>query len=241
MIACLAIVSLIALAMVWLTRRSMFRLESDLAAQIKEQQNELSAILDGTFGVGKQVQELAKDLRDIKERQQRLETSDQGELPYNQAMRMVTTGADVDQLVESCGLSRSEAELVLLLHEKSPPMIETIMEPDVTPDDVYSASEAERSADDPDSVTDVPKDLSIEENVDVERPVDDPYQQQEQQEIDAEDEVTTAEPQQDKQVNERSTASDEELGEQESVEKEAGVEQEVQPSSIERAGDDNKH
>lgn len=150
----LAVLSVSAL-LLWLrSRRNMEELERRLTALVSKQQNEISAVFDGTFGVGKQVQALARDVRDLRERQQRAEKSDPGELPYNQAMRMVESGADADQLVERCGLSRSEAELVVLLHEKSPPVIEP-MKPDSSQmmDDQFSPVPDEALDNDPEGQT----------------------------------------------------------------------------------------
>lgn len=130
LMAILGLACIAAMGMVVQSNRKLAELEHRLGEEIRQQRNELSAILDGTLGVGKQVQVLSRDCKDLKERQQQLAQSDLGALPFNQAMRLVAEGADADQLVESCGLSRSEAELIFLLHKKSPPVIEPLAESD---------------------------------------------------------------------------------------------------------------
>ena len=96
---------------------------ASLERRIDLLENELSALMDGSCGMGNQLQEMHRDLKGVIERQQQLDQRDLGDLPYNEAMRMVARGAGVDDLVTSCGLSRSEAELVMLLHKSSPPVI----------------------------------------------------------------------------------------------------------------------
>lgn len=127
-VALLALISLTALIKaVRLNSKLDDRLQ-DFNARIDKLDNEVSAILDGNFGMGNRIKELQRDLRDTREKQQQLEQRDLGALPYNQAVRMVAGGADADQLVNQCGLSRSEADLIMLLHKSSPPVVEPLQD-----------------------------------------------------------------------------------------------------------------
>jgi hypothetical protein len=50
-------------------------------------------------------------------RQESIETAKQsGDRPYGEAIQMVHKGAGVARLVDDLGLSRSEAELLVMLH-----------------------------------------------------------------------------------------------------------------------------
>jgi len=133
-----ALVSTIALIMAISLKSRILRQEESAGARIDKLENELSALLDGNFGMGRQLHELQRDLKDTREKQQQLEQRDLGALPYNQAVRLVATGATVDQLVDQCGLSRSEADLIMLLHKSSPPVVEPLQgavhEGDAEPD-----------------------------------------------------------------------------------------------------------
>ena len=116
----------VAIGALWYARsnsRRYQRNQASLEQRIGLLEHELSALMDGSCGMGSQLQEMHRDLKGTIERQQQLEERDLGELPYNEAMRMVTQGADADDLVGSCGLSKSEAELVILLHKSSPPVV----------------------------------------------------------------------------------------------------------------------
>lgn len=119
----LGIVCLVALTLVISLRGRLAAAEAALSNRVEKIEGELSAILDGTLGMGQHLQEVQRDLKDTREKQQQLEQRDLGALPYNQAVRMVGSGAGVDELINHCGLSRSEADLVMLLHQKSPPVV----------------------------------------------------------------------------------------------------------------------
>lgn len=60
---------------------------------------------------------LNQDLRYLRERQERLQLrGDNNASAYDQAIKLVQRGADVDELINVCGLSRGEADLVIMLH-----------------------------------------------------------------------------------------------------------------------------
>jgi len=125
-LALLALISTIALGQAILLKKQLAALQKSAGERIDKLENELSALLDGSFGMGNQLNELQRDMKDTRDKQQQLEQRDLGALPYNQAVRMVASGATVDQLVNQCGLSRSEADLIMLLHNSSPPVVEPI-------------------------------------------------------------------------------------------------------------------
>ena len=122
----LALISAIALLKALFLKEQLASLQKRSSERIAKLENELSALLDGSFGMGNQLNELQRDMKDTREKQQQLEQRDLGALPYNQAVRMVASGATADQLVNQCGLSRSEADLIMLLHKSSPPVVEPI-------------------------------------------------------------------------------------------------------------------
>lgn len=98
----------------------------ELEEQLDKQDVDLAAMLDAGHGMGNKLNELQRDMQEAGEKLLQLEQRDLGALPYNEAVRMVANGAGADQLVEQCGLSRAEADLVLLLHRSSPPTIEPL-------------------------------------------------------------------------------------------------------------------
>ena len=84
--------------------------------EIKGLQRDIRAITAAAIGVGERVLELERRQRRTAERQEQLDIYDSANQPYEQAINMVKHGADVNELVDVCGISESEAELVALMH-----------------------------------------------------------------------------------------------------------------------------
>lgn len=76
----------------------------------------LSALCSGAVGVDKRVARLERNSRDLKFRQETFESHGQADHSYGDAIKLVRQGASAHRLVEELGLSRSEADLVVMLH-----------------------------------------------------------------------------------------------------------------------------
>lgn len=87
-------------------------------ALINVLRNEIRAMTNGSIGMGNRLLAIEHKLDITVEKQQELENRDPGVLAYNQAARLMEMGADVDDLVRSCGIGRPEAELMALLHRE---------------------------------------------------------------------------------------------------------------------------
>lgn len=85
---------------------------------VKALRNETHAMGSGAIGVGQRLVEVEKRLNSTVERQMEIEQRDPGSLPYAYAVRLVEMGATADDLVNSCGLARVEAELITLVHSE---------------------------------------------------------------------------------------------------------------------------
>ena len=81
-------------------------------------QNETAAVIAGAAGIGGHLARIETQLNDVRERQNQLEASTRVEQSYSQAIRLVQEGADIDQLVETCGLVRDEAELIRTFYRR---------------------------------------------------------------------------------------------------------------------------
>lgn len=62
------------------------------------------------------IQEMEAQLRLLAERQDRFDLRSNGEQPYRLAIRLARKGAAVSEIASTCGLTRSEAELITALH-----------------------------------------------------------------------------------------------------------------------------
>ncbi len=84
--------------------------------EIRDLQHSIRAITAAAIGVGERVLELERRQRRLTERQEQLDIYDPANQSYEQAILMVKNGADAQELVDMCGISESEAELVALMH-----------------------------------------------------------------------------------------------------------------------------
>ncbi len=87
-------------------------------ARLDELVQTLAEYQQGNIRMGEELIALRDKLSRMENRQQRFEQQDVQAMPYNQATRLVAMGASLDDLMQSCGLTRSEAELMLKLHGK---------------------------------------------------------------------------------------------------------------------------
>jgi CHASE3 domain sensor protein len=71
----------------------------------------------GTVRMGEQLHEINEIIAPLPDRLTRIEQSDPASLSFSQAARLAGLGASVDDLTQSCGLSRAEAELISKMHK----------------------------------------------------------------------------------------------------------------------------
>jgi hypothetical protein len=119
LMAALALVALIAVAGIAAQRRAAARQD----AVLRSLQNDLRALCNAAVGMGDRVNQMERRLRQVAERQEalglrqdQLNQEDPEARSYTQAIKMAHKGAAVDDLIEVCGLSRGEAELVAMMH-----------------------------------------------------------------------------------------------------------------------------
>lgn len=101
-----------ALAVCWSQRRTIQQLQDRLGSM----ERELAQISDTGIGVGRRVVALDRRLKVAERRQQEIEATDPERIGYNEAMKLLSLGAEIDDLIANCGLSRAEAELMSALY-----------------------------------------------------------------------------------------------------------------------------
>lgn len=107
--------AILVLSLYIITRlQRQIRMQSRAIASLR---NDLRAITAAAVGVGERVVKIERNQRQLSDRQELLDSHDSGSTaPYEQAIRMVQHGAAPEQLVQACGLSQNEAELISLMH-----------------------------------------------------------------------------------------------------------------------------
>ncbi len=89
----------------------------ELGKQTEQLTSTINALCASAVGVDKRVIKLERHGRDLTYRQEHIETSQQpGDRPYGEAIEMAQKGARPSRLIEELGLSKSEAELLVMLH-----------------------------------------------------------------------------------------------------------------------------
>ena len=93
--------------------RALLRSRED---QTLRQRDDFAAMCKASVGAGDHLVRLEQQVRRLIERQDQIEMRTASDRPYTQAIQMVQHGADVDELIAKCGLTRGEAELIAMLH-----------------------------------------------------------------------------------------------------------------------------
>jgi len=88
-------------------------------SELRALRNDITAVGRGAIGVGKRVQTLQQRIQTTERRQEDLEYKDMGKVAFSHATKLVQMGAPAQELVNTCGLSQAEADLVALMHVRS--------------------------------------------------------------------------------------------------------------------------
>lgn len=118
LLAAVALMAIAALCFSVVVYRRMQEAEKRYDALVNVLRHEISVMNTGAIGMGRRLKQIEDKLNITVEKQQELENRDPGALAYNQAAKLMEMGADVDDLISSCGIARPEAELMALLHRE---------------------------------------------------------------------------------------------------------------------------
>jgi len=77
---------------------------------------DISDVCTGAVGLGEHVAQLERRAHQITQRQEKYEMQVPGSQSYRHAMKLVDKGANLEEVIEDCGLARGEAELIALAH-----------------------------------------------------------------------------------------------------------------------------
>ena len=94
---------------------------AQLQAQLSEQyeilhamQADVSTVCAGAVNLGEHLADLEQRAHSLVQRQDQLEMKAPATQSYRQASKMMNKGAELEEVIEDCGLARGEAELVAL-------------------------------------------------------------------------------------------------------------------------------
>ena len=124
-------VAVIFLAVLWVASVAMFMAYTKRQRTLATQQLEADSLRDqrirelarrlehyqgGTVKMGEDLHELRSIVSPLPDKITALEQRDPSTLSFAQAARLVSMGARVDELTQSCGLTQAEAQLMSKLH-----------------------------------------------------------------------------------------------------------------------------
>lgn len=107
-----AVAALLLLRHIAAQREQMERLKQD----ISQLHGSVSAIISGASGMDRRTGRLEQRQQEQLRRIEDMEEIRQTVRPYDEAIRLVRQGANAQRLIEELGLSRGEADLLIMLH-----------------------------------------------------------------------------------------------------------------------------
>lgn len=107
-------------------KRSITLSERSTTDLVDELSKEVQGISHGSMGVGRKVIALEKRVEQLESIIEEMQKNDPNKVSYSEASRLVELGAGIEDLMNSCGISRPEAELVSALTESKHDSIPTL-------------------------------------------------------------------------------------------------------------------
>lgn len=101
-----------------LSQREIRRLRHQLKERCDSLGRELHATTSGSMGVGQRLVTCERQLHELRATLDEMRQNDPLRISYDEASRLVDLGADIDDLMNTCGISRPEAELVSALRRR---------------------------------------------------------------------------------------------------------------------------
>lgn len=105
--------------------RSALREERDLRESAQDMfAKELKALSGTAVGVGRKLAEMAGEVQRLSQTRptvtEPVDEPPRGDKPYQMAAKLMQRGADIEELMSVCDLTRGEAELLASLHQRQP-------------------------------------------------------------------------------------------------------------------------
>ncbi len=98
--------------------RQIRQLKASLKERCDTLGRELHATTSGSVGVGQRLVACERQLHELRTTLDEMRQNDPLRISYDEASRLVDLGADIDDLMNTCGISRPEAELVSALKRR---------------------------------------------------------------------------------------------------------------------------
>ncbi|QSP94377.1 DUF2802 domain-containing protein [Marinobacter salinisoli] len=100
------------------TRRQIRKLQAAVKDRCDTLGRELHATTSGSLGVGQRLVVCERQIHEMRTTLEEMRQNDPLRISYDEASRLVDLGADIEDLMNTCGISRPEAELVSALRKR---------------------------------------------------------------------------------------------------------------------------
>ena len=110
-----------AISMTYMNVRTLKKQTLSQHVQNKRLQKDMRALSKSAIGMGQKLLETDRKLREVLKKQFAILNSQPEHPSYDQASHLIAMGATEDDLVNTCGFSHGEAELLLSLKRQSQP------------------------------------------------------------------------------------------------------------------------
>jgi len=103
----------------WHLKNKMRRMQCILDRQesgVQRAQADVRALLTGAAGLGDHLTKLDQQMKRLDERLNELDLRDPVSQSYEHAIKLAKNGADINELIDACGLVRDEAELLMRMY-----------------------------------------------------------------------------------------------------------------------------
>ncbi len=99
-------------------RKELNQLKRELKNDVNLVQKEMKGVSNASIGVGKRLLQFDGEFRNFITKVDEMMRDDPSRVSYTEASRLVGLGAEIEDLVASCGLSKPEAQLVRAVYGK---------------------------------------------------------------------------------------------------------------------------
>jgi hypothetical protein len=105
----------------WFLLQRQRRETEQLTLKVRQLQGSVTAVIAGAAGMDRRTARTEQRVLELQRIVDDLQQSRNTTRPYDEAIRLVRQGAGSDRLVQELGLSRSEADLLIMLHSDHKP------------------------------------------------------------------------------------------------------------------------
>ena len=112
----------VAVSMAYLNVRSLKKQKRSQQLNNRRLQEDMRAMSKSAIGMGQKIMDTERRLNEVLKKQFSILNSQPEHPSYDQASHLIAMGATEDDLVNTCGFSHGEAELLLSLKRQSQPL-----------------------------------------------------------------------------------------------------------------------